>query len=100
MDDLGDLHRAELTVTQRAEQIAEWIRLTEVKAKPSQVATVSMGGRGKEGGVNAAARELGITKDKAHRAVKIDAIVPPPKTRCGRRLDDNQTGPEGRQLRG
>ena len=87
-----NLHRAELTVTQRAEQIAEWIRLTEVKAKPSQVATVSMGGRGKEGGVNAAARELGITKDEAHRAVKIDAIVPAAKDAMrAARLDNNQT---------
>jgi hypothetical protein len=43
--------------------------------KPSQVATVSKGGRGKEGGVRAAARELGISKDDAHRANKVAGLT-------------------------
>ena len=67
-----NLHRAELTPLERSELIAEWIRLTD--QKPSQVGTVSKGGRGKAGGVNAAARELGISKTAAHRAVAIDAM--------------------------
>ena len=45
---------------QRADHIAEWVRLTEEKEKSAQLAPVSKGGRGNEGGINAAVRELGI----------------------------------------
>ena len=79
-----NLHRAELTALERDEQVAEWIRLAEQRAadikasaddnKLSQVATVSKGGRGNEGGVRAAARELGIDKDDAHRALKVAGL--------------------------
>ena len=73
-----NLHRADLTALQRYEHVAEWIRLTEKTAAPdklSQVATVSKGGRGNEIGIRAAARELGIDKDAAHRAVKVDGLT-------------------------
>ena len=70
-----NLHRAELTALERSELTAEWIRLTSPADKLFQVETVSAkGGRGKEGGVNAAARELGISKADAHRAVKVAAL--------------------------
>ncbi|TLG71836.1 hypothetical protein [Methylocystis sp. B8] len=72
-----NLRRADLTKLERDEQIAEWIRLAEKKGageKPSQLATVSKGGRGNEGGVRAAARELHIDKDDAHRATKVASL--------------------------
>jgi ParB family transcriptional regulator, chromosome partitioning protein len=84
-----NLHRTELTTVQRSEQIAEWIRLTAEKVS-SQVATKPHGGR-PGSGVNAAARELGITKDEAHRAVKIDSITPEAKEALrAAKLDNNQ----------
>jgi hypothetical protein len=69
-----NLHRAELSVGQRADQIAEWIRLT-TDQEPAQVAPVS-GGRGNTGGIRAASRELGIDRDEARRAVRIASIAP------------------------
>ena len=65
-----NLHRAELTKLERDEQIAEWIKLSEVL---SQTATKPQGGR-PESGVRAASRELGIDKDDAHRAVKVASL--------------------------
>ena len=72
-----NLHRSELTVQERADHIAEWVRLTEEKL--GQVAQVSKGGRGHEGGMAAATRELGIDRTQARRAVKIAAITPEAK---------------------
>ena len=63
--------RAELTVAERAAQIVQWMKLCELRKqqdKPGQLDQVSsvpemkpstQGGRGKEGGVAAASRELG-----------------------------------------
>lgn len=70
-----NLHRADLTKLERDEQVAEWVRITN---KVAQVAPVS-GGRGHEGGVRAAARELGIERTDAQRAVATDDIVPEAK---------------------
>jgi ParB family transcriptional regulator, chromosome partitioning protein len=85
-----NLHRAELTALERAEHISQWIRLRDQTAesrpcdqadnKLGQVGPVSElnkaapavlapGGRGREGGVRAAARELGISRTDARRAV-------------------------------
>jgi ParB family chromosome partitioning protein len=81
-----NLHRNELNALQRSEHIAEWIRLTEA-SQSSQVETIErkrddvaaepevsrqldakpQGGR-PEGGVRAAARELGITEPEAPAA--------------------------------
>jgi ParB-like chromosome segregation protein Spo0J len=92
-----NLHRNELNALQRSEHIAEWIRLTEA-SQSSQVETIErkrddvaaepevsrqldakpQGGR-PEGGVRAAARELGITEPEARRSVKIDGITPAAK---------------------
>ncbi len=74
-----NLHRAELTVIERAEHIAEWVRLTDDTAgkqadgKPAQLAPVNRGGRAsgglpKSGGINAAVRELGIDRTATPRA--------------------------------
>lgn len=71
-------HRAELTVQERAEHIAEWIRLTEEKQEKEKGQLVQSGpieskradGRGhrQEGGFRAAERELGIERNEAlHR---------------------------------
>jgi ParB family chromosome partitioning protein len=66
-----NLHRAELTKLERDLQIAEWIQITErisVQLAPKL-------GRGRpEGGISAAARELGIEETEAKRAVKVASL--------------------------
>jgi hypothetical protein len=95
-----NLHRAELTALERAEHISLWIRLKGERGegrpcgqagdKLGQVGSVSelgkaaqatrspaRGGRGREGGVRAAARELGISRTDARRAVhRVHRIAP------------------------
>jgi len=71
-----NLHRAELTVLERSEHIAEWVRLTENdEFSDNNVQKLSVRGRvgeGRpEGGINAAVRELGIDRTEAQRAVKL-----------------------------
>jgi ParB-like chromosome segregation protein Spo0J len=66
-----NLHRADLTVQERSDQIAEWVRLTEEKR--GEVRQVS-GGRGNEGGVAAASRELNMPRTNVRQAVKIASI--------------------------
>jgi ParB family chromosome partitioning protein len=93
-----NLHRAELTVLQRDEQVARWIELTAVKedlpdseSKPVQPAQVS-GGRGNKGGLSDAARELGIERTDAHRAIKVAALSPEAKAAAVETgLDDNRS---------
>ena len=85
-----NLHRSDLTDLQRKEQIAEWIRLTDTEVL-SQVATKPSGGR-PVGGVRAAARDLGIDKDEAHRAVRVASISEPAKQAAiSAHLDNNQS---------
>lgn len=95
-----NLHRADLTALQRDEHVAEWIRLTEQKAldlQLSQVATNEtkrIDGRGhrQESGIRAASRELGIDKDAAHRAVKVDSLTDEAKEVAKEAgLDNNRT---------
>ena len=74
-----NLHRAELTVLERDTQVARWIELRTAKQieadNASQVATHKHKKRGQQpGGVNAASRELGISKDDAHRATKVASL--------------------------
>jgi ParB family chromosome partitioning protein len=91
-----NLHRAELTELERDLQLAEWIRLTEQaeaetlaaemakkrgktkEDKPAQSAQVSAakGGRGKKSGISQAARELGVDRNDARRAIKVDSLTP------------------------
>ncbi|ACS41647.1 ParB/RepB/Spo0J family partition protein [Methylorubrum extorquens] len=87
-----NLHRSDLTDLQRKEQIAEWIRLTDGAEKLAQHAPVSLGGRGKEGGINAAARDLGIERTEAQRAVKVASISEQAKQAAiSAHLDNNQS---------
>jgi ParB family transcriptional regulator, chromosome partitioning protein len=98
-----NLHRTELTALQRSEQIAEFARLSQERSakgatvngsdKVGQVAPVSeRGGRGNEGELRAAARELGIEHREARRSVKIDSILPAAKEAArGAGLDRNQS---------
>lgn len=90
-----NLHRAELTALERSEHVAEWVRLADkrdVENKPLQVATVSRGGRGKESGVRAASRELGIESTEAHRAVKVASLTEEAKEAAREEgLDDNRS---------
>src|SRR3954447_5718638 len=76
-----NLHRADLSALERSEHIAEWIKPKTAKAeadKPGPVAPVS-GGRGKQGGIRAATRELGIEHRDARRALQTDSIAPEAK---------------------
>ncbi len=71
-----NLHRYDLSPVERAEHVAEWVRLTEKGAlDASQLATHEPRRAGQQpGGINAASRELGISKDAAHRAMKIASL--------------------------
>jgi hypothetical protein len=77
-----NLHRAELSALERSEQIAEWVRITDLVSLQSET---KLSARGKDGegrpqsGVNKAARELGIEKTEAHRAIKIAGLTPEAK---------------------
>jgi ParB family chromosome partitioning protein len=86
-----NLHRAELTALERDEHIAEWVRLCE-REKPEQFAQVS-GGCGKEGGVSAASRELGLERTDVIRSVKVAENLAPEAKKEARTLglDDNQS---------
>ncbi len=84
-----NLHRAELTVLERSESIAEWIRLSEevsilrqIGAKPGRP----------EGGRRAAVREIGIPETSARRAEAVSSLLPEAKKEAkALGLDDNQT---------
>ncbi len=69
------LHRSDLTVAERAEHIAEWVRLTgdRLTGQPAQLAppVKPRGHAQQSSGINAAVRELGINRTEAQRAVKI-----------------------------
>lgn len=82
-----NLHRADLSKQERADQIAEWVKLRE---------TVSREVRGKpgrpEGGVAAASRELGEAETNVRQAVKIASITPEAKQAAREAgIDDNQS---------
>jgi ParB-like chromosome segregation protein Spo0J len=95
-----NLHRSELTVLERSEHVAEWARLAGVsgkvgqkldEAKPVQLAQVS-GGRGKEGGESAAARELGLDRFQVRRSIAIDKLTDDAKAAAVEMgVDDNQS---------
>ena len=90
-----NLHRADLTKLQRDEQVARWIELKNSKRLSLQVATKvgkpELFGR-PESGINAAARQLGIEKTEAFRAMKVASLITEAKvaaTEAG--LDDNRS---------
>src|SRR5277367_1158128 len=94
-----NLFRAELTISQRAEQVAEYVKLAAEKrdVQSEQVAqneSKREDGRGHrhEGGDSLAARDLGITREEVRRAKPIAAL--PEQTKQAARdagLDDNQS---------
>jgi hypothetical protein len=69
-----NLHRADLTVQERCDQITEWVRLTDGKGVSAHVAP-KLSSRGRQGegrpesGINAAVRDLGIDRTEAQRAL-------------------------------
>lgn len=65
-----NLHRGDLTKLERAKHVCEWIRLSDKLAQLGP----ALGGKGKEGGVRAAARELGISHAESERAIKIGGM--------------------------
>lgn len=67
-----NLHRAELTVLQRDEQIAEWIRLTEAKLVVSDKLSETREGR--PGVPAAVVKELGVNAKDAQRAEKVASL--------------------------
>jgi ParB family chromosome partitioning protein len=99
MWEIGEnLHRAELTVQQRSDQLSEYAQLAREKrgeAKLAQVAPVS-GGRGHEGGDRAVARDLkeefGVSRRDIERARKIASIDPEAKLAAqDAGIDNNQS---------
>lgn len=86
-----NLHRAELTKLQRADNIAEWVQLCEEERAKDISSQVDRKGR-PEGGSEAAARELGIERNEVHRSVKIAAISDEAKHAAhDAGIDDNQS---------
>jgi ParB-like chromosome segregation protein Spo0J len=87
-----NLDRAELTQLQRDRQIALWIELTnEGVDKLAQVEPVS-GGRGNKGGVRAAARELGVERSDANRAIQVASLSNEAQAAAVKHgLDDNRS---------
>ena len=85
-----NLHRAELTVQERADHIAEWVRLTGEKVR--QVDAPMGGKQPREAGQRAASRELGVPEAEVRRAVKIAGIEPEAKAAAAAdpKLADNQ----------
>lgn len=96
-----NLHRAELTALERDEHVSEWIQLAEKKRADlisSQVGTKlktdsnPKGAGRNEEGVRAAARELKIDKNDAHRAVKVAGLSDEAKDAAKETgLDDNRS---------
>ena len=84
-----NLHRAELTVVQRSEQVARWTSLAD---KLAQLDPVSKGGRGKESGTRKAARDLNLDRNEVRRALRIASLTEEAKQAAQERgLDDNQS---------
>ena len=97
-----NLHRADLTVLERSDHVAEWAELsTKLSAerqakenqKLAQVAQVSArGGRGRTGGVSAVARDLGLERTEVDRAIKLAGLPDEVKKAAkDAGLDDNQS---------
>jgi ParB family transcriptional regulator, chromosome partitioning protein len=76
-----NLHRAELTELERKTQIGRWIQLKRQKLGEGReevfvpTAQKHRGGR-PEGGISAAARELGVERSEASRSVQVAKMAP------------------------
>jgi ParB-like chromosome segregation protein Spo0J len=83
-----NLHRSDLTELERSEQIAEWIGLASKVAQSEPV----IGGRGHEGGLRMASRELGIDRADAQRAARVASLSDEAKEAARETgLDDNRS---------
>lgn len=90
-----NLDRAELSALERSEHLAEWIRLTEAKRESGVSSQLGTKPGRPESGTASAARELGVSKSQADRAVKIDSIPAPVKAAAVEAgLGDNQSALE------
>lgn len=87
-----NLHRAELTKLQRADNIAEWVQLCEEqRAKDISAQVAPKSGR-PESGMNAASRELGIERTDVQRSVQIAGMSDEAKDAAHEAgIDDNQS---------
>ena len=85
-----NLHRADLNAQERADHIAEWVRLTAENV--AQVGLPTGGQQPRETGIRKAASELGVSRQEAQRAVKIASIQPEAKAAAAAdpKLADNQ----------
>lgn len=85
-----NLHRAELTALERDQHVARWLELSEARVS-AQVGPKSKKGR-PQGGVRAAAREIGVSRQDAGRAVKVASLTPEAKEAARETgLDDNRS---------
>lgn len=83
-----NLHRAELTVLERDEQVAKWVELNA--SKLTQSVSVS-GGRGNKGS-RSAAEQIGVNREDARRAAKVASLSEDAKDAAREAgLDDNRT---------
>ncbi len=86
-----NLHRAELTKLERDDNIAEWIKITDRISVQSAPKMDRDRGR-PEGGISAAARELGVEETDAKRAVKVASLSNEAKEAARETgLDDNRS---------
>ena len=69
-------HHAELSVAERAEMVALWMRLTGEKV--AQVAPPG-GRQPRDQGIRSAVRDLGIDRTEAQRSIKTARIAPEAK---------------------
>lgn len=84
-----NLHRSELTVAERAEHVAEWVRLAggAVSDKLSETRR-----EGRPGEASAVARGLGLPEREVQRAVKVASISEQAKQAAiSAHLDNNQS---------
>jgi len=93
-----NLHRAELTQLQRKEQIAEWIKLTDENVQSAGLRQIEESkradGRGHrpEGGLSAAAREIGVKETSAREAIRVASLSDEAKAAAVKLgLDDNRS---------
>jgi ParB family chromosome partitioning protein len=86
-----NLDRHDLTVAERSQHIAEWVRLTTATSRGRKNAPPG-GAQPHEKGIKAAVRDLGLERTDVQRAIKIDAITPEAKAAAKEAdLDDNQS---------
>jgi ParB/RepB/Spo0J family partition protein len=90
-EDSENLHRAELTVLERADRIERWRKATRKKAKVAQAARPG-GRQPKDAGITKTAKKCGFSRDEVSRAKKIAHISPKVKAKVKNLgLADNQT---------